>query len=505
MKKLFFAFAAFAALVSCVRENGLENQPQDNQVSIMATAGDTKTTLDGNLVKWVAGDAIALRFAKGEDVYTETFTTAGSGVEATFTGILDNEVNVANGYAEMGYAVYPGTAMDIDGNVSFTLPESVTALENGSFADGANLSSARVSLADLNDFGTTSAAFKNAFSIIRFTLGADIVSLKITADGELAGQATMTFDDEGRLEVGSWNSGKTSVMVTPEGETFTAAKTYNVLVYPGTFSSITVLLTDADGCVYEKTLESEFVFAPSEYYTFTFNTKFEKEYYFKGTGRTFVAGNMVATAYFQDETLLHDEVLTADAALKFRGNLPSSVVHGEGVTGYAIYPSTAYNAGNISYTLPADGSAKPELWSAALEVGDTLVAFTNVDNALSTLSFNLPAGIKTVNISASKGIVGTAAMTVVDGQLVAGEGNGKVVELAINGVAGTWSVPVFPVKGTSFVFTFTDMADETAVQEVPATDFPAGGVGGVTVGGLTFDKNGSFTNENFTEGGSYEF
>lgn len=506
MKKSLIYLAALAVAVACVQENGLENQPQTNQVSIKASAGDTKTVLEGDLVKWETGDAIALRFADAKNVYTQTFSTTGTGTEATFTGTLDNEVNVANDFAEMGYAVYPASAMDLEGNVAFTLPSAVTALESGSFASGTNLSSSKVSLAELNASGSTTAAFKNAFSIIRFTLGADVVSLKITADDNLAGQAAMAFDEEGRLKVGSWKSGSTSVTVTPEGDTFTAAKVYNVLVYPGTFSSISVLLIDADGCEYEKTLSNKFVFAPSEYYTFTFNTKFEKEYYFKGSGRTFVAGDTVATAYYQGETPLHSEVLTADAALKFKGNLPSSVIHGEGVTGYAVYPSTAYNAGQISYTLPADGSAKPELWSAALEVGDTLVTFTGVDNALSTLSFNLPAGIKTVKIEASKGIVGTASMTVVDGQLVAGEGNGKVVELAIKGVAGTWSVPVFPVKGTSFTFTFTDMAGETAQQEVPATDFPAGGVGGVTVGGdLSFDKNGSFTADGFTAGKSYEF
>lgn len=497
MKKVFLSIAAVAALASCAQKSEVADLSLVREVSIVANAADTKTLLDGNNVVWENGDAIALRFANNSQYHVENFATTGSGASATFTGSLPNEVSVANGYQATGYAVYPAAAMAPNGTVSFTLPATVTALESGSFASGTNLSSAAVSLQDLNNSGTASATFKNAFSVVRFTLGSNVKSLVLTADGNIAGQATMAFNNEGRLVANSWTTSNKTLTVVPENSAFTSGKTYNVLVYPGTYSSLSVLLTDVNNCTYEKTVAGSYEFQPSKFYTFTFNTEFAKSYTFTATGRTFTVGDQIQTVF----GALHAEVLAAAAGNKFTGNLPASVVEANTV-GYALYPASAYSAGHISYNL--DPSAPAELYSAKLTPTSESVAFNSVESALATVNFTVPAGVKSVRFVSDKGIVGATEMTVNEGVLVAGAGSGKEVTVSTPS-AGTYSFKVYPVSGAALTVTLADAAGATVTKNVSLT-VAAGQTQTLEISGdLTFDKNGSFANENFTSGGNYEF
>ena len=157
MKKLLFALAAFTTLVSCMQEK-VETPSLFREVKIMASAAETKTTLDGNSVVWESGDAIALNITKKTSgSYLETFTTAETGSSATFTGKLSNTVNTTD-YNETVYAVYPSTAMAANGTVSFSLPAARES-SSGTFPSGQNLSSAVIGLSDFED-GTASATFK---------------------------------------------------------------------------------------------------------------------------------------------------------------------------------------------------------------------------------------------------------------------------------------------------------------------------------------------------------
>ena len=495
MKKLVLSFAAVAALASCV-QNDITGPSESKTVSIVAQVDQTKTVLDGNAVLWENGDAVALRFASDSDVYTEVFTTAQSGATVTFSGTLDNGVNVSAGYAANGYAVYPSTAMSEAGAVEFTLESQVVAKENGSFDSGKNLSSAVVSLSDLNSKGSTNANFQNAFSIVRFTLDAGVASLKITADGNIAGKTAMSFQEDGRLVVGSWSEASRTLTVSPEGSTFTAGKTYNVLVYPGNYTSLTALLTDANGCTYEKTVTGNFKFDPSKFYTFTFNTQFVKSYTFTATGRNFVTGDQIYTVFGS----LHSEALTATGA-QFTGNLPASVVEAN-TEGYAIYPASAYNAGRISYTL--NSAAPAELYSATLSPTSTTVAFNSVESALATVNFSVPTGVKSVKIVSDKGLTGQTEMTVSAGKLVAGTGAGK--ELTVDTTAGgSYSLKVYPVSGAALTVTLTDAAGATVQKNLSLT-VAAGQTQTLDISsGLSFEKNGSFTNESYGNGGTHEF
>ena len=520
MKKIIFLFAAVAVLASCGLEKDLQPQnpeppqsetsepsqeessqdePVTNEVaelremSIMANATESKTLLQGDDVVWEKNDQIALIFSKNSAKYVQAFATTDAGASATFTGTLPVEVSVAGGYAATGYAVYPSSAVSSEGNVSFTLPTAVTANENGTFESGLNLSSAVISLSDLDATGETSTAFKNAFSVIRFTLPENVKSMKLSADANLVGSANMAFDTD-RLKVASWKTPSKELTVTPAGATFTAGKAYNVLVYPGTYKAITVEMTDTDNCKYIRTVTGSFVFNPSEYYTFAFNTKFEKSYTFTATGRTIAAGDKVQTVFGS----LHEETLTAAAGGVFTGNLPASVVHAS-TAGYAIYPASAYSAGHITYNL--DPAAPADLYSAALTPTSTSVAFNSVKGALATLKVNVPAGVKSVKLVSDKGVVGGAEMTVSNGKLTAGAADGKEINLA----AGSHTLTIYPVSGANVTATLTDAAGATITKTFTLSVAAGQSHTADLSGGLNFDKNGSFTHDSFTNGGKYEF
>ena len=161
----------------------------------------------------------------------------------------------------------------------------------------------------------------------------------------------------------------------------------------------------------------------------------------------------------------------------------------------------------ISYTLPVSVTASTvldELYSAYLYVGVVRTTFSSVKDILSTLTFNLPAGVRTVFIRSTTAIAGTAIMTVdSQGKLVAGIGSSKSITLDANGVAGNYVVYVYSLAGADLTITFTDMAGATYEEEIPNNRIP--GNGQISTGGIKFDKNGLFTNESFTSGNSYEF
>ena len=494
MKKLFFAFAAVAAVVSCQNKNEVEPS-LFKDLTIVAEADGTKTQLSGDAVLWEQTDAISLLF-NGTAPYVTTFGNTQAGETAKFKGQLPNDVSVAAGYESTGYAVYPASAMQNDGTVSFTLPSDVTPNENGSFDGGRNLSSTAISLSELVANGTTTASFKNAFSIIRFTLSDGIKDMQLSAvGGNLAGTASLEFGAEGRLVPSSWSAPATALNITPADETFTGGKVYNILVYPGTYTSISAVLTDTDGCTYNKTISGNYVFEASNYYQFTFATKFEKEYTFTATGATFAQGAQIQTVFGD----LHSEVLTAAADAKFTGKLPAAVVHAN-TAGYAIYPASAYSAGHISYTL--DPVSPAELYSAALLPTSTSVAFNSVASALAKLQFTVPEGVESVTLASTKPFVGAAEMTVADGKLTAGTGNVSEFTTTSTGIV---TINVYPFSAASFTVTLTDAAGAKIEQTVSNVSVAAGQTQTLAIdGNISFDKDGNFTHEGFDNGGSYE-
>lgn len=514
MKKLFFAFAAFAALASCAKKEisspVVEPSAERHEVSFVATAAETKTQLDDKSVIWEADDAIRLKFTKSEAVLTEEFTVSdGAGTNnATFKGSVPNTLTTDGGYSDNAYAVYPSSAMDpATGTVTFTL-DAAQQVAPGSFPSGKNLTSALISLNALNAGEVENALMQNAFAIMRFTLPEHVASLKITGTAGLAGAAALDFDEYGRLAVSSWTSESASVTLTPaEGETFSTGETYNILIYPGTHSKLSVELTHDDGCKLSKTLEKEFVFEAKTIYTFDFQSEFMKDYSIEveETEDLVFDENSKILTVFPDYTQELKFMGTKATAI-FTGVLPASLVHSETpVTGYALYPSTAYNEGVITYELSA--TEEPAgLWSAALSVtelaaGNAAVAFNSVEELLSHIQFAIPAGIKSVKIVSSLPLVGKVELTVgEDGKFVAGTAD--TYEITLDSVAeGTCLLNVFPVSGAYLTFTLTDASGSEVVLEFEDFTVGAGETEELTIdGSIDFDKDGDFGNEDFVEG-----
>lgn len=515
MKKyLFISFAALAAMVSCEQENGpvqgTEPEEGRREVTIVADASETKTTLSQDAVLWESGDAVRLLFTpeSGTDlsVHTEVFSTATAGATATFTGSIPNNVKYGgnnDGYSDALYMVYPSTAMDATtGKVTFEL-DAEQSVAPGTFPSGLNLSSARVSFEDLETEGTANATFLNAFSIIRFTLPADVKALKITGTENLAGKAEFKFVDQdeqplsSRLVAEEFVSGSNSVTLTPsEATAFTAGETYNILVYPGNHSAITVELTDTDNCTYSKTVTKAFDFEAAKYYTFNFNTNFGKDFNFTVTGVT-IPDNDKVNAVFTDGAETHAyEVGVMNSAFSVR--LPHEVT---ATKGYAVYPASAYSEGKVNYSLTATAAA-PALYTAALDCASTSAAFNSVTDALSTMKFTVPAGVSSVTLTSTVGFAGNTVMTIgADGKMTAGAGDVTTVTLD-PATAGEVVLNVYPFSNATITLTLEDAANAVNTQTFTAQSVAAGAVLTLVVEqNIEFQKGGSFGGENFNSGG----
>ena len=509
MKKyLFISFAALAAMVSCEQENGpvqgTEPEEGRREVTIVADASETKTTLSQDAVLWESGDAVRLLFTpeEGTDlpVHTEVFTTETAGATTTFTGSIPNNVKYGgnnNGYSDALYMVYPSTAMDAaTGEVTFEL-DAVQSVAPGSFPSGLNLSSARVSFEELEVEGTANATFLNAFSIIRFTLPVDVKALKITGTNNLAGKAELGFDSDYRLVADNFVSESKSVTLTPsEGNAFAVGETYNILVYPGTHSEITVELTDADNCTYSKTVTKAFDFEAAKYYTFNFNTNFGKDFNFTVTGVSITNGETVKAVFTEDAANHAFDVVVNGNAFSVR--LPHEVT---ATTGYAVYPASAYSDGKVNYSLTATEAA-PALYTAALDCASPSAAFNSVTAALSTMKFTVPAGVSSVTLTSTVGFAGNTVMTIgADGKMTAGAGDVTTVTLD-PATAGEVVLNVYPFSNATITLTLKDAANAVNTQPFAAQSVAAGAVLTLEVEqNIEFEKGGSFGGEDFTSGG----
>ena len=291
MKRYFMMFsAAVAALVSCHKEPNLEPapQPQVESHEVTIEAGIlSKTVLDGNAVMWEGADEIALVFTHTTSAphVNKTFInqeTQQTIARAVFKGQIPNNVSQDNGYNDLGYAVYPKTAITDKGEFSHNLPATQVAKVNGSFPSGCNLSSAALALSEMGEGGSTKTDFLNALSMLRIALSEDVESVTVTGTAPLAGTAPLqmhynTADakdaDNGRLLVdtkGTWSNASTSVTLTPADGSAFENKTYNILVWPGKQEGLTITLNFKNLGEYEKassiSTSKPATFKPAKFY-----------------------------------------------------------------------------------------------------------------------------------------------------------------------------------------------------------------------------------------------
>ena len=325
MKKILFCLAAFAALVSCTKENPVDETPavQYQTITFEAAAPSaedvdaTKTTLvDGNLVHWSNGDQVKVGFfpITGKDntivssVGTFTSTSDQETVASSwFTTDSWNWNSNNDQYRDNGLAVYPSSATiyskrsgnwkDADTEVSYDLPSEQIAVLN-SFQSGVNFSYAKVNKTDFIA-NKASLSFINACALLKITLpstAADVKSIAVSSknDVALSGKFEIPFGKEGYYHDDPWSyansdgtltfqavAGNPSVsIVAPEGETLQPGGTYYVVVWPGTHSSgLDFEFTNSEGATCKKSLTSSVSFARAKVERFNFvnNIDFVKE------------------------------------------------------------------------------------------------------------------------------------------------------------------------------------------------------------------------------------
>ena len=280
--KGLYLLAALCCLCSCTVSSLPEDPqsgPEFREVSILAGTM-SKSVMKDDYVVWEDGDKISLIFIHPEKGAYVTELAAeipeGEARVADFKGKLPVAVSTSKGYEENGYAVHPSSAVKADGKVSFALASEQRAASNGSFASGSNLASTSIALSSLDedDYGVS---FYNATSMLRFTLSDNVRSVTIEGTSALTGAAPLVFDQTGRLVPdvdGNWANAESSVTLLPaEGaETFAENTIYNVLVWPGEHSSLTLKIDFTDIGEYVKTASPTggVVFEPSKFYTLNF-------------------------------------------------------------------------------------------------------------------------------------------------------------------------------------------------------------------------------------------
>lgn len=302
MKKIITFFAALAAVLSCSKENPVDNyNPADDTYSVTLTASapgaDTKTMLvDGEVddngkpiksVHWSKGDAIKVLFFPGRH---DNAITGPSGefvshfvedasVSANFR--IDkwsfgmDQSYVAARLNSKGIAVYPSSANASSSkasgsytsnvsDVSFTLPAEQSAIENN-IESNLNFSYADVDLASFtntinNPSHQTKLEFKNVCALIQLTMPAQmpkVTEIALTSNDKVAltGHGSMNYTTGLNQEVNGTvtvTDGKNVILKNADG--FKAGAKYYAVVWPGKHESgLTIEFTAEDGSVATKT------------------------------------------------------------------------------------------------------------------------------------------------------------------------------------------------------------------------------------------------------------
>ncbi len=225
------AFVASAFAVSCV--DSVLADPTFDKVGgkefVAHSEATTRSALDGLNPIWVAGDAITVF---GED---------GSGVEFSYAGdnIFKGDISESPKY----YAVYPASVSNLlaGGVLTASVPSEQKLAGGQNVAPGSLVSFAVTE----ND----NLYFRNAVGLVKINIGrSDIASVTISSsvEGEyLAG--SFTVDPTAQVPSVKMidGTGKASVTLLPEGETFTSGE-YYVTTLPVTLSGLKVTFTNSN-------------------------------------------------------------------------------------------------------------------------------------------------------------------------------------------------------------------------------------------------------------------
>lgn len=234
MRKSYFAIIALGALViaSCQKENSADLPKVDSPVftATLDTDSDTKTVLNGLTSEWVKDDAIrVLNGTGGSAVYT----TTEAGATATFT--------TTEGFTGTEFiAMYPASqaesaSWDAAGK---TVKNLCLKPEQKAVASGYD-PEAHIAVANSE---TTSLEFKNAVSLLKFTVASD----NVTEVCVYANDAANAAGGENVLSGNFSFNTETKKVTTPTGDginnyvkvkgTFVKGNTYYIACLPTTFT-----------------------------------------------------------------------------------------------------------------------------------------------------------------------------------------------------------------------------------------------------------------------------
>ena len=458
MKRYFMIFsAALTALVSChkefVQDSAREPQMESHEVTIEAGIL-SKTVLDGNAVMWEGADEIALVFthASSSPHVNKTFvnqeaeqTTA----RALFKGQFPDDVSLDDGYNDLGYAVYPKTALTDDGEFRHNLSAVQVAKANGSFPSGCNLSSTALALSEMGEGGSTKTDFRNALSVLRIALSTDVKSVTITGTAPLAGTAPLVMYynsaddkdvDNGRLLVdagGLWSDASNSVTLTPADGVAFEDKTYNVLVWPGEQEGLAITLDFKNLGEYEKTssisTSKPVTFKPAKFYNL--NVKNTEE--------------LVVTEITGRLDELEDNIPSQDELESLEGEVDELVKQIQSIslmseylgnTVYARYAQMTYSKQKVDLTL--DYIIKPDAAAEALveafnQNPAVVSALCGYDKGAGVEMPSSPLAVKGMSVSELPGIGKVVTATVdasdIDNKFYDGDWGASVALQVVSG------------------------------------------------------------------------
>ena len=411
MKKILFCLAAFAALVSCTKENPVDETPavdtpavEYQTITFEATAPSTedsnatKTALvGGSLVHWVKGDQVKVMFVPingwdYKDIWPGEEYDGASGV---MTATFDSETSasalfhtdswdwgVGSEYMGVGIAVYPSSvetyshrnAGSYKANaptvISYNLPSNQTAVEN-SFQNGVLFSYAEI--ANVEEFAANQSKlnFKNACALIKITLpsdATDIVSLTVeSSDATLSGKHKVSgySGTTGSylqnyptypLKMTSDGGMNNVTLAAPTGETLKAGASYYIVTWPGSHSNgLSFTFTNTSGLTNTKQLAQSVELEASKIDHFYFKNSITFEHVFEVSEDNF---NFEGTASNGSFTVTSSRNWTASSDSDWLTVTPTSGAASESATTVTLN-ATQNNSGaertaKITITAGAD-------------------------------------------------------------------------------------------------------------------------------------------------------
>ncbi len=342
MKKSILFLAAFAALVSCTKENPVDENPvldtpvvENQSITFEATAPSTtsddatKTTLvDDGLVHWVKGDAVKVMFVpiNGQENQSVWPGYEYDGASGVMTATFDSETSESalfhtdswswgpgSKYMGVGIAVYPSSVETYshrnddyyDANaptvISYNLPSNQTAVEN-SFQNGVVFSYAEIDNVEEFAANQSKLNFKNACALIKVTLpsgATDIVSLTVeSSNATLSGKHKVNsysgtsywaqYYPNFPLVMTSDGGVNNVTLSAPTGETLKAGASYYIVTWPGSHSNgLSFTFTNTLGLTNTKQLAQSVELKASEIDRFNFKNSIVFEHKFEISNDSF--------------------------------------------------------------------------------------------------------------------------------------------------------------------------------------------------------------------------